>query len=108
MDAKLILRAEQLRREEPARTTGTLVELLQAEAKAQNLEIPHIEEGTLGYRDALRAGGYPQALSVKRAGSHPRYEHKHRMRRGSATSVRASRFRTRSSQQYCERRMSMQ
>jgi putative transposase len=48
-------RAERLRREEPVRTTGTLIDILKSEAAAREQEPPDISEATLAYH--LRARG---------------------------------------------------
>ena len=76
LDAKLILRAEELRREEPIRNTRTLVELLQSEAKTQGVEVPDILEATLAHH--LRRLGATRKVVKEEGRVYPRYEQKRR------------------------------
>jgi transposase InsO family protein len=76
VDRKWILRAEALRREEPGRTTATLIELLRAEAVADGLEAPDIEEATLAHH--LRKLGATRQAVREEGRVYPRYEHNHR------------------------------
>jgi putative transposase len=76
VDRKLILRAEALRREEPNRTTATLIELLRAEAAAEGLEPPEVEEATLAHH--LRRLGATRRAVKEEGRVYPRYEHNRR------------------------------
>lgn len=73
---ELVERAIRLRAEEPARTTHTLVELLQAEAQARGEEKPDIPEATLAYH--LRARGATRKRMKQDGRAYPRFEHAHR------------------------------
>lgn len=69
-------RAEQLRREQPRRSTNTLINLIVAEYRQRNEEPPVMKENTLS-KQLCRRGASREA--IRREGrSYPRYEHTHR------------------------------
>lgn len=76
IDSALIDRAVELRAQEPARTTATLIRLIQAELEARGEIAPDIDEGTLG-RHLRKRGARRQDLATE-GRIHPRYEHDHR------------------------------
>ncbi len=76
LTAEIIERAIRLRAEEPTRTTGTLVKLLQAEAAAQGEEAPVIEEATLAHH--LRTRRATRKVMKQDGRVYPRFEHAHR------------------------------
>lgn len=73
---ELIERAIRLRAEEPARTTDTLVKLLQAEAVERGEEPPAIEEATLAHHLRLRRA--TRKVMKQEGRVYPRFEHAHR------------------------------
>lgn len=76
LDEKWVDRAVALRREEPARTTAMLIELIKAEAAASELKPPEINESTLAYHLRRRRA---TKRDLKREGrAYPRYEQSHR------------------------------
>lgn len=72
LEESLIGRAVALRREEPSRTTSTLVSLLQAEAAEAGREVPKIEEATLAYH--LRQRRVTKRDLKRESRAFPRYE----------------------------------
>jgi putative transposase len=72
----LVERAIRLRAEEPTRTTGSLVKLLQAEAEMRGEEPPAIEEATLAHHLRLRRA--TRKVMKQDGRVYPRFEHAHR------------------------------
>ncbi len=71
-----IQRAVRLRKEEPRRNTAALLELLAAEATANNETPPDIKEATLAFH--LRAHHATRRELKKEGRAYARYEHDHR------------------------------
>jgi transposase InsO family protein len=76
LDAAIIDRAVQLRRELPQRTTSTLIQLLEAEAKQRNETWEPIAEATLAFH--MRRRGTTRKALKREGRIYPRYEHDHR------------------------------
>lgn len=76
VDPELVDRAERLRREEPSRSTGSLLELLKSQAKAAEQPLPDISEAALAFH--LRARGATRRDLKREGRAFPRYEHAHR------------------------------
>lgn len=75
-DVKHLDRAERLRREEPSRSTGTILDIMKTEARASGEEPPDISESTLAFH--LRARGATRRSLKQEGRTFPRYEHPHR------------------------------
>jgi len=75
-DSALLERAERLRREEPVRTTGTLIDILKSEAAAREQEPPDISEATLAFH--LRARGASRRDLKREGRAFRRYQHAQR------------------------------
>jgi transposase InsO family protein len=72
LDEAIVDRAIALRREEPSRTTSTLIELLTGEAAANGTELPTIVEATLAYH--LRRRNATKKDLKRESRAFPRYE----------------------------------
>lgn len=75
-DVKHLDRAERLRREEPSRSTGTILDILKTEARAAGAEPPDLSESTLAFH--LRARNATRRNLKQEGRTFPRYEHPHR------------------------------
>jgi putative transposase len=76
LDAAIVDRAVQLRKELPRRSTRTVLELLESEAKKRNETWVSIEEATLAFH--LRRLGATRKELKREGRVYPRYEHDHR------------------------------
>lgn len=72
LDESLVDQAVALRREEPSRTTATLIELIKADAASKKLKPPDINESTLAYH--LRRRGATKRDLKRESRAFPRYE----------------------------------
>lgn len=72
LDETWLDKAVALRREEPARTTAMLIELIRADAVSKKLELPDINESTLAYHLRRRRATKKDLKRESRA--YPRYE----------------------------------
>jgi putative transposase len=76
LEPALVVRAVELRREEPSRTTSAIIELLKTAALAAGQAEPKICEGTLAYH--LRQRKATKKDIKKEGRAFPRYEHPRR------------------------------
>jgi putative transposase len=76
VEAAVIDRAVLLRREVPHRSTGTLIDLLKAEAEQRNEAWEPLEEAVLAFH--LRRRGATRKALKREGRIYPRYEHDHR------------------------------
>jgi hypothetical protein len=72
----IVERALRLRREEPTRTTATLIALIESEHAGRGEEMPAINEHTLSRH--LRAKGGSRRALRREGRAYPRYEHAYR------------------------------
>lgn len=76
LSSEVVDRAEALRREQPKRTTRTLITLINAEYRKRNEEPPPIKENTLAKQ--LRKRQASRQAIAREGRIFPRYEHRHR------------------------------
>lgn len=76
LDAGVVDRAVQLRREAPGRSTATLLQLLESEARQRGDAWEPVEEATLAFH--LRRRGVTRKLLKREGRVYPRYQHDHR------------------------------